>query len=413
MKIIVLLLLLCSCQRQVESPSLTAINIIDRNGMSETVNTPDRLKQYQEADFTQSQSYEKVLRVFKRDSKGNISAIVTSYHPNGQIKQYLEIVNNRAWGVYREWHPTGCQKIEAVVHGGLPDLTQAAQKSWLFDGRGDVWDEAGHLIAVMHYNNGELEGESIHYHPNGNIWKRDLYRNNQHHGVSQIYLIDGQLLQTTEWFEDQKHGNSQKFWTHDRIATDETYIRGSLVEGKYYDKWGELISSIEQGTGWRATFGKESLAELQEYSDGKQRGIVKVFGKDGSLVRIYRMENEMKNGEEQEYHPGTKTAKMLISWVDNKVHGPVKTWYENGKPESLRHMSDNKKNGVLTAWYRDGSVMMIEEYEQDKLQKGEYFRKGDRIPLTQITKGQGTAIIFDAEGNIVKKISYQDGKPID
>ena len=89
----------------------------------------------------------------------------------------------------------------------------------------------------------------------------------------------------------------------------------------------------------------------------------------------------------------------------------VKTWYPNGSPESQREMANNAKNGVLTAWYRDGNLMMIEEYENDKLVRGDYFKKEERIPVSQVIGGKGTVTIFDADGHFVQKIAYVNGKP--
>ncbi len=108
----------CSTYNKEPPPVLTSINIIDRNGMSETISTEDRMKRYEHVDFLTEQPYQKVLRIYSRDQHGDIRAFVTSYHPNGHPKQYLEIVNNRAHGSYREWHSNGTLKLETYVIGG-------------------------------------------------------------------------------------------------------------------------------------------------------------------------------------------------------------------------------------------------------------------------------------------------------
>ncbi|MDB6080760.1 MAG: hypothetical protein JWO53_32, partial [Chlamydiia bacterium] len=41
---------------------LISVNVIDRNGLSETIGSKDRLKQYENINFLTSQSYQKVLR---------------------------------------------------------------------------------------------------------------------------------------------------------------------------------------------------------------------------------------------------------------------------------------------------------------------------------------------------------------
>ncbi len=71
------------------------------------------------------------------------------------------------------------------------------------------------------------------------------------------------------------------------------------------------------------------------------------------------------------------------------------------------------KNGVSTAWYRNGNLMMIEEYEQNKLIRGDYFKKGEKVPVSQVIQGKGTVTSFDADGHFIQKIPYLNGKPSD
>ncbi len=74
-------------------------------------------------------------------------------------------------------------------------------------------------------------------------------------------------------------------------------------------------------------------------------------------------------------------------------------------------MTGNKKNGILTSWYSDGNMMLIEEYDHDKLVKGEYYKKGDRFPASTVLDGKGTGTFFDSEGIFLRKVSYRNGRP--
>ena len=97
-RICLFLLLLTGCAFRNTEPELVSINLIDREGMSETVTNDDRLKRYVDVDFMAPQPYLKVLRVYK-DPKGSaIPAYVTGYQPKGVIKQYSEGVKGRAFG---------------------------------------------------------------------------------------------------------------------------------------------------------------------------------------------------------------------------------------------------------------------------------------------------------------------------
>jgi len=401
----------------VNDPMLTSINIIDRNGLSETINNPERLDRYATVDFLQPQPYQKVLRIYSRDSQGNIPACITSYHPNGYPCQYLEVINGRAFGIYKEWHANGVLKICANVIEGVGDIAAGTENTWLFDGCCQVWDEDGGLQATFMYVKGVLEGISTQYHPNGNIWKSTPFCANKIEGVVEIFRDDGTLLQSCCYQQGVKEGELKRFWCEGVLAAEESYCEGLLSYGRYYNQLGECIASVDEGTGTRAVFNKETISELQEFRDGLLEGEIKVLDKYGRVTRIYHVKNGCKHGEEIYYYDLVRlkqriVPKLSISWYEGKIQGLVKTWYDTGVQESQKEMSNNKKNGHSTAWYFDGSLMMIEEYELDRLVRGKYFAIGERIPTSEIIDGNGMATIFDGDGNFVRKIDYLNGKPL-
>lgn len=404
--------LLCACtSTRVAPPELSVINLIDQNGMTETLSTPERLKQYAQIDFLSCQPYKKVMRIYKRDSAGAVRACVTSYHPNGQPWQYLEVENGRAFGTYQEWFASGQLKINAHVIGGEADVTVAAEKTWLFDGLNEVWDEQGQLIASLPYSKGFLEGISTYYHPSGKVWKLIPYCQGLIQGVQQVYLENGDLLAEMSYTDDLLDGPSKRYWSPGILSADEFYDAGRLLSGSYWDKAGCLITEIKEGQGKRTLFSKESVSEIQEYKNGRLEGKVELYNQKGNLVATYYLKNGLKDGEEIQFFPNTLDPKLLISWFQGKIQGVIKTWYASGQLESQREMSENKKNGLLTAWYTDGSLMMLEEYDKDNLIRGEYFRKGDRRPVTQVISGKGTVTLFNPEGLFIKRIPYLNGRP--
>lgn len=420
---ITLALLLCTftgAKRQTAKKRLlplTSIHIIDRNGFAETLSNKDRLNQFQNVDFLSQQPYQKVLRIYARDFKGNVRSVVTTYHANGNAKQFLQILNGRALGNYYEWHENGNTRIAAKVIGGTADVTPSAERSWLFDGLSTAWDEDGYLIAEIPYVQGSLEGMANYYHRCGKIWKQIPYLKNQVDGTVEIFRNDGELLQQMNFTMGLRHGSSFRYWNSRQLACQEEYCKGKLENGQYFDAQGNLAAEIKQGTGFKAVFGKEGIQEMQEYQDGFLEGEVKVFNSEGNLKRTYHVKNKIKHGEEVEYFDSSsQTAappqiKLSFYWYEGKIQGHVRTWYSNGIMESQKEMANNDKHGVSTAWYRDGNLMMIEEYDNGKLMRGDYFRKGEKSPVTQVAEGKGTVTIFDADGHFIQKIPYENGKP--
>ena len=213
--------------------SLKTISLVDRNGMTETISNTERTKQYRCVNFFQPQPYQKVLRIYQRNSNGDIPAYINSYHENGQPKQYLEIVNSRAYGTYKEWHPNGQLKLSAFIVGGEADICPSAEATWLFDGTASVWDEEGRLTAFFSYEKGGLEGDSFHYHPNGNIWKKIPYKNNQINGSYEVFLDDRRLFLKQGYNNGKREGSACQYWDSTRLAAQEEYKEDLLTNGRY------------------------------------------------------------------------------------------------------------------------------------------------------------------------------------
>lgn len=404
------------CNKKPKLLPLSSIHIIDRNGLSETISNKERMQQFQNIDFLKSQPYQKVLRIYARDSKGHIRSAITTYYENGNVKQFLEILDGRANGCYWEWHENGVLSLSSHVIGGTPDITSAAEKTWLFDGVSCVWDENNRIKAEISYSQGFLEGVSIYYHSCGEMWKRIPYSKDLIEGKVEIFCKDGRLLQEINYCEGKKHGISTRYWEENALASQEVYYNGKLEQGTYFDRNGEPVAEIKNGKGQRAVFGKRHIKELQDYIHGSLEGEVKVFNEEGILKRIYHVKNGMKHGEEIEYYDQIFSTpslqpKFSFHWTEGKIQGIMRTWYSNGNLESQKELANNAKNGVLTAWYRDGNIMMIEEYEMNKLIRGDYFKIHERTPVSQILQGKGTATLFDPSGHFIQKVNYVNGKP--
>ena len=409
-------------QPLVLSLPLVNINIIDRNGLSETINSKERLKFYETTDFLTSQPYQKVLRVFGKDKDGAIRSIITSYHANGQVKQYLEVMNGRAQGQYVEWHPNGKKKLLGSIIAGIADVDVKAQLSWSFDGSCFAWNEEGIVLTQIPYVKGDLHGTARYFHANAALAKEVPYIKGAIDGEMKCYSPDSTLLESTHFSQGTLEGTSAGFWNADCPAWTEYFNDGFLQTGSYFDTKGILLSSVADGCGRRCIFDATGPHEFYEYIDGKPEGQVLVLENNKFLICSYFLKDGEKHGKETLYYskrPFLKNTdsppvpKLSVDWYEGKIHGMVKSWYDSSVQESQREMSQNVKQGTLTAWYKNGNLMLIEEYEKDKLVRGEYLKKGESRPISRVEKGKGIATLFDCDGNFNRKVPYQDGRPVD
>lgn len=406
-----LLLILASCSSKLaQNPDLVSIQILDRNGFSETISTKDRLETYDKTDFLNPQPYQKVVRVYGKASQGKTASKVTTYHSNGHPWQYLEIENGRAHGKFQEWHPNGQLKIDAAVIEGTPDVNEVAQLTWFFEGPSLVYDEKGHLIAKIFYDKGLLEGTSYYYTAAGRISKEVPYHKDKIHGIYQLYDTAGNVIERIPYQLGEKDGIAVGNWKPDLLKYTEEYHSGSLWNADYFDQEGNLVAKIENGEGWQALFEDNQLSSRVEYHQGVIDGKVENFDGEGHLVSYYHMKDGAKNGEEFEFYP-SNTPKLSLRWENDVLEGEVKTWYDTGKVESQREMHKNKKHGPYYAWYKNGDLMFVEEYEEDRLVSGSYFKPQEKKTVSKIENGKGIATLFDKDGKFLKKIPYDKGTP--
>lgn len=414
----ILLFLFTSCHKAPtdQSDQIISMQLIDRNGFTETISNKDRLMPFQLVDFLHPQPYQKVLRVYGKNLQGQSLSKISSYHPNGHIWQLLEVVDGRAHGAYQEWHPNGQMRIDCQVIEGLADINDLALASWVFDGSSSVWNDQGALIAEIHYDKGLLHTPSIYYHPNGQISQVIPYNQGNIEGVSISYDEEGNIIELATYVEGQKDGACQGFWKQDQYRYEEKYDNGLLLTAAYYDPSGRKISEINEGNGIQSRFKNGRLFMRIEYQKGLPQGKIEQFRPDGSLHLAYHVLNEKKCGEEWEYYPASSgedlKPKLCLHWQDDQIQGQVKTWYENGVLESQREIQNHKKQGLCFAWYKSGDIMLIEDYANDLLIKGSYFKKGDKKPVSKIEDGKGMATLYTSDGIFLKKISYEKGKPL-
>ncbi len=404
---------LVKIQERTHNSKLVSLSIMDRNGLSETISHKDRLKTYEKSNFLTAQPYQKVLRVFAKDKNGDALSLITSYYPTGQIRQLLECSNGRAHGRYIEWHTNGQKKLQAYILGGAADLDEKSQTTWSFNDTSICWNDDGKLIAKIPYVQGVLEGQSIYYHPTGALSEIIPYHKGQIEGDSQSFEEDGTLFESTHYEQGIKSGKSLGYWAKATPQWDEDWDNNLLQTGRYYAKDGSLLSQVDAGRGTRTIFGDSSPSETHSYIAGRPEGEVLLFNEKGIITQRLHVKDDEKHGEEIYYYVDNPLQpKLAIQWERGQIHGHVKTWYKDGTPESSREMSHNMKQGLLTAWYKDGKVMMIEEYEKDRLIRGDYLKRGDARPITQVANGKGVATFFDTDGTFKARVTYRDGKPI-
>lgn len=406
----------CASKQSDQSGIIVSMQIVDRNGFTETISNKDRLHAFHTTDFLHPQPFQKVLRVYGRNLEGQSTSRITSYHDNGQLWQYLEAVDGRAHGVYREWFSNGLQKIEANLAEGVADIHDLAQATWIFQGDCKVWEERGSLAAEFYYEKGLLNAPARYFFESGKLQKIVPYDQGEIHGIMQTFNESGELLEEIPYFKGEKEGTALSWWKSEQPLSDEVFKEGRLLQASYYDLIGNCVARVKDGNGKQAQFKEGYLYALFTIDKGIVEGEMQFFLPSGALHCSYFLKDGKKNGEEREYYfcenIKEPKPKLCVHWNDDKIQGQVKTWYPNGNIESQREINGNKKQGLSFAWYKNGDLMLIEEYENDLLFKGSYYKPGDKKAVSKIESGKGLATLYTSDGFFLKKVTYEKGKPL-
>ncbi len=405
---------LAGCASKSTGSDLATIHLVDRNGFQETISSPDRIAQLEKNNFLETQPYDKVVRVYKKNKEGKNEGRLTTYHQNGGVKQYLETVSGRAKGIYKEWYENGQLRMIAQVLEGIGDLTPEAQGSWVFDGNNFVYDENGRLMAEIVYEKGKLESPSRYYYPEGGLAKIIPYHQDTIEGTMRLFSKEGVCIGETNYRLGNKEGKSFFRGNEHLPQREEEYKNGKLFSGVYWDFSHAISHEIVAGTGVKPIFEGGVLRVEEQYKNGQVSGEVKFYRENGQLESLHHIREGQKEGEEWCYYenPNDELHPMLsLNWRDDEIHGLVRTWYPTGILESEKELAHNKKQGMSLAWYEDGTLMLLEEYENDQIRNGKYFKRGESTPVSQIAEGNGRATLFDGEGNFLRKIEYRKGAP--
>jgi antitoxin component YwqK of YwqJK toxin-antitoxin module len=137
-------------------------------------------------------------------------------------------------------------------------------------------EEAQRPQAKLHYHQGELEGTSILYHPNGKVsavlpfvkgklqgtasfyaaegglQRQATYRRGLLHGEANNYFPDGQLAEAEFYRDGVRDGHYRRLHPNGSLAVEARYLNGQLLEpaqayaqdGRPLDAEGKPISRV-------------------------------------------------------------------------------------------------------------------------------------------------------------------------
>ncbi|MFM2478255.1 hypothetical protein [Celerinatantimonas sp. MCCC 1A17872] len=161
---------------------------------------------------------------------------------------------------------------------------------------------------------------------------------------------------------------------------------------KYYYDNGQI-----QGTGARD-------------SQGKAHGEIKVFTRDGKLIKLFHFYHGKLTGVGKEFYPRSGKLYSIEHYKNDKLNGEAKYYHQNGQLSALIHFIDGKRHGEVKQYNDKNQLVAILNYQNGKYQ-GEnktFYNNGKRRSITFYRHGQreGTWKFYAPDGHLTAKSTY-------
>jgi antitoxin component YwqK of YwqJK toxin-antitoxin module len=196
----------------------------------------------------------------------------------------------------------------------------------------------------LHYKNGDRNGESISFWPNGQMQQIGSYENGCLAGKNEKWYKNGIKESESYCHAD----NFEKHFYHCNIFN-------------YWSKDGTLL--IKDGTGQYISFhDNDTLQVVGEYLNSERNGKW-VWYYDNSNIQTIEYYNQGKHDREfiTFYINGQKRIQGIYS--EGKQVGIWEHWYMDGKNEEYESRVSGKRDGIYKYWHRNGQLSALGNYK--------------------------------------------------
>lgn len=299
------------------------------------------------------------------DAQGRKQGDWKQLHPNGQVRYSGQFKDDKAIGLFQYYFDNG--KLSAT-NNHSPD---------------------GAVSSHHYHSNGKIKAKGIYRNmKKDSLWQyfneaevlvlEETYKQNLLHGVQRTYFDNGLLGEELHFRDSVKHGPWLKFFPNTKKWTEANYKEGNL-DGPF------------------KLFTEDGKPKVQgNYLNGVRTGVWLMFNMNGSVRTqdVYAngilKKKKMENGEFEEYYE-SRILKSKYTYAKGKRNGDFEEWYDLGKfvsetkpatmggPDEVveqltgtqlrvkGYYNEDVLNGKVTHYKQDGSIDKVEIWENGEL----------------------------------------------
>jgi uncharacterized protein len=379
-------------------------------------------------------------------SDGSLNGETVGYHPSGKKSYEVHNTEGVKTGYYTSWYPHGGLQEEGwygedklqgewLSYNKFGSLTS---RSWYVNGarnglKTDYWpngkmqtvyrietdkfstmteyDTAGQVINIVKLNNGN--GKYTSRYPNGKLHSECDYVNGDMEGPSIFYFPDGSKQAISHYKHGVLDSNYVAYNYGGKVRAEGRY-KLNEKEGawKYYTPQGILYCTEDYKSGKlvkTSFYFKNGKTDTEFESRNNQRhGLYKRYAEDGSLMYQIRYDNGLQIG----YSYLDKKGQLIPEIAFIQGNGKLQAFYQNGNPSADMQFVDGVLHGAYTLYHPNGNTWVTENlyYDDREGPKTENFSDGklNTVYTYKHDNLHGPYKEYNAKGVVIEEGNFYD-----
>ena len=238
-------------------------------------------------------------------------------------------------------------------------------------------------------SSGKRNGRYATYYTNGQLEKEQEFKEGKEHGYLRTYTLEGNIKWDCYYEDGKMHGQQTQLYTSNQgnYVKMSNYEHGVLV--------GDYSELYEDGN--IKTKGKYDKA-------GKKTGLWIVGEKDGSVKDESEYKDDMRNGERKSFFVDG-TVSEIRTYKNDKLHGKyIDNRYSTHKVQRERNYVDGKLDGPFKDYFEDGKVEAEGEYLKGNMMSRKTYHTNGKVRTVEKAEGSVLKTLekYDKEGNSIK-----------
>lgn len=251
----------------------------------------------------------------------------------------------------------------------------------------------GNIYKREKYKNGVLDGISQYYFENGKLKYEGEYKKGKRENIHKLYYDNGELHQSISYKDDKKNGKAE-------IVIYPRYVNVEAREEYFGERFAGYLDKIKERKvifEWKENVLCKKI-DIVEYKNGSSYEMINTPAEE-------ELKNYLKKAKENEYY-----------YLIEQMNYNRRETYKNEKDEVMGTFINGEKTGIFRIEGDYGIVEVGEFKGENKEGKWTiYLRSGEKVEKEyKDGKLNGVFINYDANGNIIETRyfanNYEQGK---